>query len=144
MLSVSRLRVLREVAARESFSEAADALDYTQSAVSQAIARLEAEAGVSLLERSSHGVRPTSAGTTLLGHADRILAQLDLAEAELDAIAGGTGGELRLASFPTAGATLMPLAVAAFRSAHPGIVLSLTEGEPEELAPRLLDGEFDL
>jgi DNA-binding transcriptional LysR family regulator len=144
MLSVSRLRVLREVAARESFSEAASALDYTQSAVSQAIARLEAEAGVALLERDSHGVRPTSAGSALLRHAGRILAQLDAAEAELGAIAGGTGGELRLASFPTAGATLMPLAVAAFRSAHPDVTLSLAEGEPEEIAPRLRDGEFDL
>lgn len=144
MLSVSRLRVLREVAARESFSEAASALNYTQSAVSQAIARLEAEAGVALLERDSHRVRTTSAGEALLRHAGRILAELGAAEAELGAIAGGTGGELRLASFPTAGATLMPLAVAAFRSAHPDVSLSLAEGEPEEIAPRLRDGEFDL
>jgi DNA-binding transcriptional LysR family regulator len=141
---VNKLRVLREVAARESFSEAADALNYTQSAVSQAIARLEAEAGVSLLERDSHGVRPTSAGTKLLDHAGRILTHLEAAEAELEAIAGGRGGELRLASFPTAGATLMPLAIAAYRSAYPDVALSLSEGEPEEIAPRLRDGEFDL
>lgn len=144
MLSVSRLRVLREVAARESFSEAASALNYTQSAVSQAIGRLEAEVGVPLLERDSHSVRPTSAGTVLLDHAARILTQLEAAEADLAAIAGGSGGELRLASFPTAGATLMPLAVAAFRAAHPNVSLSLTEGEPEEIAPRLREGEFDL
>ena len=49
-----------------------------------------------------------------------------------------------MASFPTAGATLMPLAIAAFRSAHPDVTLSLVEGEPEELTPRLRDGEFDL
>ena len=49
-----------------------------------------------------------------------------------------------MASFPTAGATLMPLAIAAFRSAHPDVTLSLVEGEPEELIPRLRDGEFDL
>jgi DNA-binding transcriptional LysR family regulator len=144
MLSVQRLRVLREVAARQSFSEAAGALNYTQSAVSQAIARLESEAGVSLLERDRRGVRPTSAGATLLEHAGRILTQLDAAEAELEAIAGGRGGELRMASFPTAGATLMPLAVATFRGAHPDVALSLAEGEPEEIAPRLREGEFDL
>lgn len=144
MLNVQRLRVLREVLARGSFSEAASALNYTQSAVSQAIATLESEAGVPLIERDRRGLRPTTAGERLAEHAGRILTQLDAAEAELGAIAGVAGGELRLASFPTAGATLMPLAIAAFRSAHPNVTLSLVEGEPEELIPRLRDGEFDL
>src|SRR2546423_15671439 len=62
MLSVQRLKVLREVVAQGSFSEAASALNYTQSAVSQAIARLEAEAGVPLIERDRRGLRPTTAG----------------------------------------------------------------------------------
>jgi DNA-binding transcriptional LysR family regulator len=144
MLSVQRLRVLREVIGQGSFSEAASALNYTQSAVSQAIATLEAEAGVPLLERDRRGVRPTMAGKRLNDHAGRILTQLDVAEAELGAIAGVAGGELRMASFPTAGATLMPLAIASFRSSYPEVTLSLVEGEPEELAPRLRDGEFDL
>lgn len=144
MLNVQRLRVLREVLAQGSFSEAASALNYTQSAISQAIATLESEAGVPLLDRDRRGVRPTSAGERLNEHAGRILAQLDAAEAELGAIAGVKGGELRMASFPTAGATLMPLAIASFRSAHPDVTLSLVEGEPEELIPRLRDGEFDL
>src|SRR3954447_13414709 len=144
MLNVQRLKVLREVVAQGSFSEAASALNYTQSAVSQAIATLESEAGVALIERDRRGVRPTSAGERLNEHAGRILGQLDAAEAELGAMAGIEGGELRMASFPTAGATLMPLAIAAFRSAHPGVALSLIEGEPEDLAPRLRDGEFDL
>jgi DNA-binding transcriptional LysR family regulator len=144
MLNVQRLKVLREVVAQGSFSEAASALNYTQSAVSQAIATLESEAGVPLIERDRRGVRPTSAGDLLAEHAGRILTQLDAAEAELGAIAGIAGGELRMASFPTAGATLMPLAIASFRSAHPEVTLSLVEGEPEELVPRLRDGEFDL
>jgi DNA-binding transcriptional LysR family regulator len=144
MLNVQRLRVLREVLAQGSFSEAASALNYTQSAVSQAIATLESEAGVPLIECDRRGVRPTTAGERLAVHAGRILTQLDAAEAELGAIAGIAGGELRLASFPTAGATLMPLAIAAFRSAYPDVTLSLVEGEPEELIPRLRDGEFDL
>jgi DNA-binding transcriptional LysR family regulator len=144
MLSAQRLKILREVAAHRSFSEAASALNYTQSAVSQAIAALEAEAGVTLLERARRGVRPTSAGERLLEHANRILTQLDAAEAELGAIAGVRGGELRMASFPTAGATLMPLAIASFRNAHPDVALSLVEAEPEEIAPRLRGGEFDL
>jgi DNA-binding transcriptional LysR family regulator len=144
MLNVQRLKVLREVVAQGSFSEAASSLNYTQSAVSQAIATLESEAGVPLLERDRRGVRPTTAGERLNAHAGRILTQLDAAEAELGAIAGIKGGELRMASFPTAGATLMPLAIAAFRAAYPEVTMSLVEGEPEELAPRLRDGEFDL
>ena len=136
--------MLREVLAQGSFSEAASALNYTQSAVSQAIATLESEAGVPLLERDRRGVRATTAGERLNEHAGRILTQLDAAEAELGAIAGVKGGELRMASFPTAGATLMPLAIASFRSVHPRVTLSLVEGEPEELIPRLRDGEFDL
>src|SRR5213595_847100 len=144
MLNVQRLKVLREVVAQGSFSEAAGVLNYTQSAVSQAIARLEAEAGVPLIERDRLGLRPTTAGERLNEHAGRILSQLDAAEAELGAIAGVKGGELRMASFPTAGATLMPLAIAAFRAAFPDVALSLIEGEPEELAPRLREGEFDL
>src|SRR5436190_4141821 len=144
MLHVGRLKVLREVAARGSFSEAADALSYTQSAVSQAVATLEAELGATLIERDRRGIRPTAAGSALVDRADAILAQLDAAAEEVAAITGGRGGRLRIASFPTAGATLMPLAVATFRAAHPDVELSLAEGEPEEIVPRLRAGELDL
>jgi DNA-binding transcriptional LysR family regulator len=144
MLNVQRLRVLKEVAARGSFSSAADALSYTQSAVSQAVATLEAETGATLIERDRKGVRPTPAGEALLAHADGIFARIEAAEDELASIMGVRGGRLRMASFPTAGATLMPLAIARFRTAHPDVQLSLAEGEPEEIAPRLRAGEFDL
>jgi DNA-binding transcriptional LysR family regulator len=144
VINVARLRVLKEVAGHGSFSAAADALSYTQSAVSQQIATLEAESGVKLLERRPRGVRLTAAGRTLLDHAEGIFARLEAAEAELSAIAGLRGGQLRMASFPTAGATLMPVAIATFRARHPDVELTLAEGEPEEIAPRLQAGEFDL
>jgi len=144
MLNVARLRVLKEVAYRGSFSSAAGALSYTQSAVSQQISSLEAETGMTLLERHPRGVSLTAAGQTLVGHAEGILARLEAAEAALAAIAGLRGGRLRIASFPTAGATLMPLAIATFRSAYPDVELTLSEGEPEEIAPRLRAGELDL
>jgi DNA-binding transcriptional LysR family regulator len=144
MLNVNRLRILIEVANRGSFSAAADALSYTQSAVSQQVAALEAETGVTLLERLPRGVRLTPAGEVLLKYAEGIIARLHAAEAEMAAIAGLRGGQLRMASFPTAGATLMPLAIAIFRAQHPEVELSLAEGEPEEVAPRLSAGEFDI
>lgn len=144
MLNVNRMRVLREVAARGSFSAAAEALSYTQSAVSQQVATLESETGTLLIERRPRGLRLTPAGQALVEHADAIMSRLDAAEAQLASIAGVGGGRLRMASFPTAGATLMPLAVAGFSTRHPGVELTLAEGEPEQMAPRLRDGEFDL
>src|SRR5918996_1174479 len=96
MLDVKRLKVLREVAAHGSFSAAAEALAYTQSAVSQQIATLEREAGTVLVDRSARGVKLTDAGEALVRHADAVLARLADAEAELEAINGLRGGRRRL------------------------------------------------
>src|SRR3989440_11832674 len=98
MLNVGRLRVLKEVAYRGSFSAAAEALSYTQSAVSQQIAALEAETGLTLLERPPRGVTLTAAGQMLVGHAEGILPRLGAADAALAAIAGLRGGRLRMSS----------------------------------------------
>src|SRR3954467_5044504 len=100
MLDVRRMRVLREVAVRGSFSAAADALAYTQSAISQQIAALEREAGPTPVGRNARGGGLTDAGRALVEHADAILARLSDAEAELEAIAGLRGGPLRLAAAP--------------------------------------------
>ncbi|MCW3012881.1 MAG: LysR family transcriptional regulator [Solirubrobacterales bacterium] len=144
MLDVRRMRVLREVAARGSFSAAAEALAYTQSAVSQQIAALEREAGTRLVDRSARGVSLTDAGRALVVHADAILSRLDDAEAELDAIAGLRGGRLRLTTFATAGATIMPKAIVEFRRRHPGVELSLAPEEPQDGLTLLRAGEADI
>src|SRR4029453_8642676 len=144
MLDVRRLRVLREVAQQGSFSAAADALSYTQSAISQQIAALERETGTTLLQRRAGGVRLTDAGRALVARADVILAQLDDAERELAAIAGLRGGRVRLASFPRAGSTLVTEAVSLYQRLPPGVELSLSEGEPDSTVPSLKRGDFDL
>src|SRR6266705_682501 len=131
MLDVRRMRVLREVAARGSFSAAADALAYTQSAISQQIAALEREAGTTLVERSARGVRLTDAGRALVEHADVILARL-------------AGGRLRLAAFPSAGASIMPEAIARFRERHPAVELTLEPAEPGPALAKLRGGEVDI
>src|SRR5450759_2937859 len=118
MLSLSRLKVLCEVVSRGSFSAAAEALSYSQSAVSQSVARLEAETGATLVHRDRRGVRATAAGATLVAHAETIFASVEAAEVELASVLGVRSGRLRVASFPSAGATLMPLAVARFRLSH--------------------------
>jgi len=144
MLDVKRLRVLREVASRGSFSSAADTLGYTQSAISQQVAALEREAGTMLVQRGARGVRLTDAGRALVSHADAILARLSDAEAELEAIAGLRGGRLRLVSFPSAGATVMPQAIARFRERHPAVELSLEPAEPEDGLAMLRSGDADV
>jgi DNA-binding transcriptional LysR family regulator len=144
MLDVRRLRVLREVVARGSFSGAADTLHLSQSAVSQQVAALEREVGMQLLDRTSEGPRLTPAGETLMGHADVVLARLDEAERELAEIAGLEGGLVRLVSFPTASATLVTQAVSTFRMRFPEVDLKLGEAEPHDSLPALRAGEYDV
>ena len=144
MLDVKRMRILREVANRGSFSAAADALFLSQSAVSQQVATLEREVGMPLLARSSDGPRLTDAGASLLAHADAVIARLEEAERELGEIAGLQSGRLRLASFPSASATLVTRALSAFRDRYPGIQLQFSEHEPEQSLPLLRRGDIDL
>jgi DNA-binding transcriptional LysR family regulator len=144
MLDLKRARVLSEVVRQGSFSAAADSLHLSQSAVSQQVAALEREVGMPLLERTRNGPKLNHAGQVLLGHAEAAIARLDEAEHELKAIAGLKGGELRLASFPSASATLLTEALGSFRARFPEVRLSVTEAEPEDSLPRLLAAEIDL
>jgi DNA-binding transcriptional LysR family regulator len=144
MLDVRRLRVLREVAAQGSFSAAAEALAFTQPAVSRQIATLEAEAGTRLVDRGARGVRLTAAGELLVQHADVILDRLAAAESQLEDIALLQGGRLRLGSFPTASATLTPLSVKAFFEEHPRVELQLVEDTSIELIGQLAAGQLDI
>jgi DNA-binding transcriptional LysR family regulator len=144
MLDVRRMRILREVAERGSIAGAAQALSFTPSAISQQIATLERETGVALVERGPSSIRLTEAGRALVAHTDGVLASLDAAEAEIQAIAGVRGGVLRLASFPTAYATIMPPALVEFRRRHPDVEITLTECDPLGSLERLKSGELDL
>jgi DNA-binding transcriptional LysR family regulator len=97
-----------------------------------------------VLERRARGVVLTEAGHALVRHADAILAQLEAAESELVALEDLRTGRLRMASFATAGASLLPLAVDAFRARHPEITLSVHQASPQESVARLREGTLDL
>jgi len=144
MLDVRRMRVLLEVANRGSISAAAQALSFSASAVSQQIATLERETGVALVERGPRSVRLTEAGRALAGHAEDVLARLQAAETDLQALAGLRRGSLRVASFPTAYATIMPGAIATFRVRHPGVELHLTESDPRAGLAGVKAGDLDV
>jgi DNA-binding transcriptional LysR family regulator len=143
-LSLTGLRVLREVAARGSFTAAADALGYTQSAVSRQIAALEAAAGSPLFERGSRGVQPTEAGAALVRHAQTVIDELAAARRELSGIAGGQSGSIRIGAIPTAVAELVPRALTAFRQRRPGMKLALGEGSSRSQLRRVVSGSADL
>src|SRR5215212_2971912 len=144
MLDVKQLRVLKSVSEHGSFSAAAEALSYTQPAISQQVAALERSAGATLVDRTSRGIRLTDAGRALVDHAHVVLARLAAAEAELDAIAGVRGGRVRLASFPTASAALLPPALARFTERHPDVELTFLEKEPEDAIQMLRAGELEV
>jgi DNA-binding transcriptional LysR family regulator len=144
MLDVRRMKVLREVAARGSFSAAAEALSFTQSAISQQVAALERETGTKLVERGPRGIRLTQAGEVVVKHADAVMSRLSCAEEELQALAGLRGGKLALSTFQSAGATLVPRAVAAFHRRYPDVELALAQAEPEDATEMLRAGELDL
>jgi DNA-binding transcriptional LysR family regulator len=144
MLDVRRLSVLRAVAREGSLSAAARLLDYTQPAVSHHVGRLEAEVGTALLVRSGRGVRLTEAGQALVEHTDAVLTRLASAEDEIAAIAGLHAGRVRLAAFPSASATLVPIAARMLQAAHDGVTISLVEAEPPEALALLRAGEVDV
>jgi DNA-binding transcriptional LysR family regulator len=138
--SPTQLRVLVEVAERGSFSAAAQALGYTQSAVSRQAAGLEATAGRALFERRHDGVVLTPAGARLLVRAARVLDELDAAAREL-AGADGSGGPVRLGAFAAAAAGLVPRALAALPRE---LVVSVREGSTVALTRALRAGTLDL
>jgi DNA-binding transcriptional LysR family regulator len=144
MLDLQRLEIFRKVATLRSFSAAALELSYTQSSVSEAVATLERELGVTLLDRSSRPVRLTPAGEVVLGHAEPLIAQAAAIESDLVALTSGDVGRLRLAGFYTAWSTFLPTAVAAFTSAHPRVQLELEQLDPPAALQHLRAGELDL
>ncbi len=144
MLSLGRLRVLRAVARSGSLAAAADDLSYSPSAVSQQIAALEREAGTALVERRARGVILTEAGRTLVEHADVLLAQAEAAEAALADLADLRRGHLRIGSFATAAANVLPRAIDVFRARHPAVRLSVSQASPQESVAGLALGRLDL
>lgn len=143
-LDLRRLHVLREVGRLGSLTSAAAALSFTTSAVSQQIGKLEHEMGVALLERHPRGVALTEAGRALLRYADDIDRTIEAARAEMDEFAGLRRGQLRMGTFPTVGASLMPDVVLAFRARHPEVAVTVVSARRDGLIERLKRRDIEL
>ncbi|MFB4295764.1 LysR family transcriptional regulator [Actinomadura sp. NTSP31] len=141
--TVAGLRVLREVAERGTFTAAAEALGYTQSAVSRQVAALEQASGTRLFDRHPGGVRLTGPGRTLLRHAVVALDALEAAGRDLRGTPDA-GGRVRLGFFPAAGAPLVAGALAALRREDPRPQVTTREGTTPSLVRALRAGTVDL
>ncbi len=147
ILELRYLVALSAVGREGSFSRAADSLDYTQSAISQQVARLERLVGHTLVERpgGSRAVTLTLAGRILLGHADAIVARLASAAADLAALAEGAAGVLRVGCYQSVGVRILPRVLREFGSGWPQVNVELTEAEDDGELLRLVErGELDL
>ena len=146
-LELRYLAALERVAATGSFSEAADELGYTQSAVSQQIAALERLVGQALVGRRD-GRRPvglTPAGALLLEHAQAILARTKIARAHLDAFADGRAGTLRVGTYQSVGIRVLPRLAALLAKTHPDLRLEIREaGCDLDLVDLVVAGEVDV
>jgi DNA-binding transcriptional LysR family regulator len=138
------LEVFREVARRGSFTAAANALQYTQSAISRQIAALEQDTGTTLFDRVPRGVRLTDEGRCLLEHTEAMLGRLDTARRDLAALRDLDLGRLRIGAFATADAALVPRAMATFHARYPNVQLNLTESLTPAQVTQLRDGDLDI
>ncbi|KAA1378467.1 LysR family transcriptional regulator [Aeromicrobium fastidiosum] len=144
MINPIHLRTLTTVVERGSFAAAGRDLGYTSSAVSQQVAHLERITGLTLFERDSRRARPTEAAVSLVRHSAEALLALDTLEAQLPRLRTGHTSTLRLGTFPTASAAVMPLALAHLAASHPDARVELDEDEPVALVSRLMTSQLDL
>lgn len=143
-MELRQLRYFVAVARQRHFTRAAAALGLAQPALSQQIRALEREVGVTLLDRGGRRVRPTPAGEALLIRAERILAEVASATAELAEFAGARRGRVIVGALPSLAEHQLPTLVAAFHTRHPGIELVLREERTANLLALLAGGEVDL
>ena len=144
MLDPRRLAVLREFAARGTIAGAADALDFTPSAVSQQLSQLQREAGVELLRKVGRRLELTDAGRTLVARADELLARMEEIDAELAAQAEGVAGTVRVGAFQTAASAIVIPALDRLAERHPALRVELVESEAEQSLPALERGRLDV
>ncbi|MEU9167154.1 LysR family transcriptional regulator [Streptomyces sp. NPDC048420] len=144
MYDPRQLQVLAEVARTGTYTAAAEALGYTQPAISYQMRMLERAVGTPLVTRRGRGIRLTPAGHALARHAATVLSALRGAEEELSLLASPGGGRVRLAAMQSSCVTLVPRALGALRRTHPELEVTVTQAECRVSHGLLLEGEVEL
>lgn len=141
VLELRQYRYFVAVCEDGQMTRAAARLNLAQPALSQAIAQLESQVGVKLLERRARGVEPTPAGTAFLAKAQAVLAAADDAEATAGGLARGQRGQLRIGFLSLTSPGMAGDLFAAFAARHPEVRLEWRElGFPSEDRSAWLDG----
>ncbi|HZU40856.1 MAG TPA: LysR family transcriptional regulator [Solirubrobacteraceae bacterium] len=143
-MELAQLRYLVALAEELHFTRAAAREHIAQPALSQQIRRLEDEVGLALVERTTRRVSITEAGELLVARARRVLAELDAATAELQALRGVQTGHVVVGALHTMGPVDLALVLAEFHRRHPAVELTVREQSSEELAEMLRVDELDL
>ncbi|HLH65345.1 MAG TPA: LysR family transcriptional regulator [Solirubrobacteraceae bacterium] len=143
-MELRQLRYLVALAEELNFTRAAANEHVAQPALSQQIRRLEEETGLALVERTTRHVSLTEAGELLVVRARRVLAELDAARIELQALRGMDIGHVTIGAMHTMGPVDLSLALAAFHDLHPNVGLTVREQSSEEMAEMLRVDELDL
>ena len=143
LMDLRQLRAAVEVARSRSFTRAAERVGVAQPALSQTIAALERELGLSLFERSSRRVRPTGAGSAFAERAARILADVDALKSEMAEHAGAVRGRVVVGSIQLFSETVLPGILAAFHRRHPDVDLVLREDVSQPMFAGLRAAELD-
>ncbi len=142
-VTLRQLRVFQSVAQTRNFSRTGEAIGLTQPAVSRAIAELERELGLRLLDRTTREVELTEAGRSLAARLDRALDELDATLADVAGLADADGGKVRVASSPTLSAYLMPACIAACAKAAPRVRFVLLDRIQQDVLESVRGGEVD-
>jgi DNA-binding transcriptional LysR family regulator len=132
-MTLAQLQALVAVIERGSFTTASQALGISQSAVSHAIASLESELGVTLLQRDRAGLSLTDVGQQVILQAREMVVRAEIIRQEVAAARGLETGKLRIGSFPSISARFLPGALRMFRQRHPRIDIVLLEGSNQEV-----------
>ncbi|GAA3624257.1 LysR family transcriptional regulator [Streptomyces fenghuangensis] len=144
MFDSRHIRTFHEVVRTGSYSAAARSLGYTQPAITQQMKALERTVGTPLFLRAGRRMRLTEAGEALSRHAGVILDSMEAAQRQMTALTRLRAGRVRVCAFPSAGATLVPEALARLAADHPGVRVELQESEPPESLDRVVRGECDI
>jgi molybdate transport repressor ModE-like protein len=144
MTEIKHFRLLRALNTHGSMSAAARELGYSQPAVTQQLQSWERSLGTPLVIRGGGRLRLTPAGRLLHDHGERVLDIVDRAEVEVDSLRTLNAGTVRIASFPSASATIVPEAMARLRTRHPNLTFTLIEGTPTESLELLRSGRCDV
>lgn len=144
MLDLRRLSMLREVAISGSITAAARALGLSAPAVSQQLARLERETGLVLLEAAGRGVHLTPIALELVQRTERVLEELESAEAVVLAGREGLNGVVRVAGFSTFASGALPLFINTLADRHPSLVVEFVQLDPEAAMNELTARRADL